>query len=405
MNCGINRRSKYLYAVIILFLIGQSVYPQTDIVTLTRVKDFINAGLTHIILSNYSIQKDSAGKNWKEIDTVLQKNALSNPVYYSALHKLLEGKFDSVTKKFSSKFDLVDVASYVNLDEKRAMQTLYDTAFSLLRAQYGNLFHASSKDSIYLLLINKATPKEEPLPSIKKDTVQSPMVKKTSEPSYIPWYARFQGFLFWLLVCVLISVGLFLYCLDQIRQLKIKLTDVEKAVTQIQEERDPLSSHSGPVTTVYTEFRSLVTSKIKELYDIIDHLNFRIITLEKERQETPSLIEEAAMVTDSVDDGEIFYMGVPSEGYFPFAARSLKKDALYKFILNGSHTKAQYEVINDGIPIGEVLKDLPKFFEPACIAENQPQGEIRVIITKAPGTAIFDGEKWAIQQKAIILFI
>jgi hypothetical protein len=48
---------------------------------------------------------------------------------------------------------------------------------------------------------------------------------------------------------------------------------------------------------------------------------------------------------------------------------------------------------------------MPRFLDPACISESEPQGEVRVIITKIPGIAQFDGEKWAIQQKASIVFI
>lgn len=405
MNRAINRGAKRFYIAIIFTLFGHFCYSQTDIVTVSRIKDFINAGLTHVILSNDSLHKDSAAKNWKDIDTVLQKNTLATPVYFSALQKLLSGKFDSVTKRFSSKFDLIDVARYSSLDEQKAMQTLYDTAFVLLRQQYGNLFPATTKDSIYLSLMEKSVPKKESPPLVKIDSLPKPVVKKSSQPAYVPWYARFQGFVFWLLACVLISVALFLYCLDQIRQLKLKLAESENAIAQLRDEKDPLSPHSGPVTTVYTEFRNLVTLKIKELYDIIDHLNLRIISLEKKRDEAPSLLEETTAVNEQKENGDIFYMGLPMEGYFPFSARSLKKDALYKFSLINNKTEAYYEVINDGIPISEVLKDLPKYLETACVAENEPQGEVRVVITKAPGTAIFDGEKWAIQQKAIILFI
>jgi hypothetical protein len=405
MNHVARKRSGYLYAAIIFFLLSQYSYAQSDVVTLSRIKDFINAELTYIILSNDSLQKDSGHKNWNEIATALRKNTVANPVYYAAMKKLLEGRFDSVAKKFSSKVDLIDVTKYTGLSEEKAMQVLYDTAFTLMTEQYGKQFAASIRDSIYTLLLNRAASRQNIQPLKNIDTVQKTKVKKSSEPVYVPWYARFQGFLFWLLACVLISVALFLYCLDQIRQLKIKLTEAEKVITQIREEKDPLAPHSGPVTTVYTEFRNLVTLKIKELYDIIDHLNLRLIAVEK-REKSPSLIEEAAVANDATEnDGDIFYMGLPLEGYFPFSSRALKKDALYKFSFINNKTEAQYEVINDGIPVSEVLKDIPKFLEPACVAENEPQGEVRVLITKAPGIAIFDGEKWAIEQKAIILFI
>lgn len=404
MKWVINRRSKHFFLAVI-FSLGQFCYAQTDVVTLSRAKDFINAGLTYIILSNDSIRKDSAGKNWLAVDTVLQKNTLANPLYYAAMRKLLEGRFDSVTKKFSSKLDSVDVSRYTSLDEQKALQSLYDTAFVLLRQKYGNFFSPASRDSVYLVLMSKAEPPKDTSLSEKVDTVPKPVEKKSSAPPYTPWYARFQGFVFWLLACVLISVALFLYCLDQIRQLKIKLEESDKTITQLREEADPLSPKSGPVTTVYTEFRNLVTLKIKELYDIIDHLNLRIISLEKEHQEPPSLLEEASNANELLANGDIFYMGVPQEGYFAFSARSLKKDGLYKFTLMNHKTEATFEVINDGMPILEALKEPAKFFEPACIIENDPQAEVRVVITKSPGIAVFDGEKWAIQQKASILFI
>jgi hypothetical protein len=398
-----NRGAKCFYISIIFILFSQVCYSQTDIVTLSRVKDFINAGLTHIIISSASISKDTVGKNL-EINAAFQRNTLENPVYFAAVKKLLEGKFDSVTKKFSERVDLIDINKYVHLDEQKAAQALYDTAFSLLRQQYPAILTLAVKDSVYLSLMEKGKSERKDSVSISKDTIQKTAINKSPATPHVPWYGRFQGFVFWLLACVFISVSLFLYCLDQIRQLKIKLGDAEKSIVHLQDEKET-GNQQGPVTTVYTEFRNLVTLKIKELYDIIDHLNLRIVALEKKNPPETTLIDTPTLLDDSVDNEEIFYMSTPLDGHFPFTARSLKKDALYKFTITNSKTEANYEVINDGLPIAEVLQDMPRFLDPACISESEPQGEVRVIITKIPGIAQFDGEKWAIQQKASIVFI
>ena len=89
--------SKVKYLVAVMGLCFHYGHAQTDIVTLYKIKDFINAGLTRTILSSDSLKKDSATQYLPGIDSVLKKNNPENPVYYAAMQKLLEGKFDSVT--------------------------------------------------------------------------------------------------------------------------------------------------------------------------------------------------------------------------------------------------------------------------------------------------------------------
>jgi hypothetical protein len=388
-------------ATLFCFYCGHT-YAQTDVVTLYKIKDFINAALTRVILSSDSLKKDSSAKYLPAIDSVLQKNTPENPVYFAAMQKLLEGKFDSVAKKFSSKVDGIDVRAYQQYNNEQAAKLIYDSAFSIMRHQY-NIFSPASKDSLYTVLMKPVKPVLE-TPAVVMDTTPKAAPQQALKPSDpIPWYARFQGFVFWLLACVLISVALFLYCLDQIRELKAKLADTEKHVVHLEEEKEHDSPRRGQVTTVYTEFRNLVTLKIKELYDIIDHLNQRIIHLETTH--LPASENEPGIAHDPKEIGQTFYMSAPGQGYFPFNARALKKDSLYRFVLNGADNEANFEVINDGIPLTEALTDLPKFFEPACTLENELIGEIRVIITKIPGRVRLDGEKWVIEQKASIIFI
>ena len=392
--------SKVKYLVAVMGLCFHYGHAQTDIVTLYKIKDFINAGLTRTILSSDSLKKDSATQYLPGIDSVLKKNNPENPVYYAAMQKLLEGKFDSVTKKFSSKVDQIDVRAYQQYNYEQAGKLIFDSAFALMRQHYSFVLPLTAKDSFFIALTKPQVISEA---AATQDTIVKAPPEQVSKPAeYVPWYGRFSGFVFWLLACVLISVALFLFCLDQIRQLKAKLADTEKQVVHLEEEKEPGVSQQGRVTTVYTEFRNLVTLKIKELYDIIDHLNQRIIHLETTHLPAP---ENDAITHESNEIGQTFYMSVPLSGYFPFSARALKKDSLYRFTINGADNEAHFEVINDGIPLTEALRDTSKFLEPACNLENDLAGEVRVVITKTPGKARLDGEKWVIGEKASIIFI
>jgi hypothetical protein len=392
--------SKVKYLVAVMALCFHYGHAQTDIVSLYKIKDFINAGLTRTILSSDSLKKDSTTQYLPGIDSVLKRNTPENPVYYAAMQKLLEGKFDSVTKKFSSKVDQIDVRAYQQYNYEQAGKLIYDSAFALMRQHYSFVLPLTAKDSFFTALTKPQLISEA---AAKQDTiVKAPPKQVSKPPGYVPWYGRFSGFVFWLLACVLISVALFLFCLDQIRQLKAKLADTEKQVVHLEEEKEPGVSQQGRVTTVYTEFRNLVTLKIKELYDIIDHLNQRIIHLETTHLPAP---DNDAIAHESNEIGQTFYMSVPLSGYFPFSARALKKDSLYRFIINGADNEAHFEVINDGIPLNEALRDASKFLEPACNLENDMSGEVRVVITKTPGKARLDGEKWVIEEKASIIFI
>jgi hypothetical protein len=393
---------KWLFFWVCFFLF-QSGYAQTDIVSLSKIKDFINAGLTHTILSNDSIRKNNGDKNWSEIDTVFQKNNLQSPFYFAAMQQFLHGKFDSVAKNFSARVDLIDIKQYQHLDEQKAMQSLYDTAFAILQKEFPFVLPSVSRDSLYQNLLVRANVQNRSRPQVE-DTIPDLTIKTLPATDYSPWYKNSGGLVFWLLTATLIFGGLFLYLFFKMRQLKMSL-EASENTTKAKEETPPEVAHQIPISEVYTEFKNLVTLKIKDLYDSIEHLNSRIATLEVEQPPPASLNEEAPLIDDSINNEEIFYMSVPLPGHFPFSSRSLKKDALYKFVLNGTNKEAHYEVINDGFPVGGALNDMPKFFEHACIVEDEPQGEVRVVITKDPGVALFDDGKWIIKQKATIVFI
>ena len=59
MNGRIKRRIKYLNFTGLFFLINLIGFAQTDILTLSRAKDFINAELTYIVISKDSLRTDS----------------------------------------------------------------------------------------------------------------------------------------------------------------------------------------------------------------------------------------------------------------------------------------------------------------------------------------------------------
>ena len=154
MKRGIYSGVKYLILATFFCFYGE-VYAQTDVVTLSKIKDFINAGLTRTILSSDSLKKDSSAKYFPGVDSVLKTNTPENPVYYAAMQKLLEGKFDSVTKKFSSKIDQIDIRAYKHYNNDQASKLIYDSAFALMRQQYPFVLPATAMDSLYTVLKNQ----------------------------------------------------------------------------------------------------------------------------------------------------------------------------------------------------------------------------------------------------------
>ena len=118
---------------------------------------------------------------------------------------------------------------------------------------------------------------------------------------------------------------------------------------------------------------------------------------------------------------------LPNEDSFAAARAALamlkkaKKDTLVFFLISGGgsamfdlpldpqisleDTMAFHEVLlGSGAPINEIVQLAESYIKSACDEENLPSYPVKNIITKKPGQAILEGDKWIIKSKALIRY-
>jgi hypothetical protein len=102
---------------------------------------------------------------------------------------------------------------------------------------------------------------------------------------------------------------------------------------------------------------------------------------------------------------DVFYMAGPVSNYFPNSAKSLTKDnTVYRFKLSANQQEAEYELHTQGAPIMEIVQLAESYIKAACDEENLPGNPVKNILTKRPGHAILEGDKWVIKRKALIRY-
>ena len=104
-------------------------------------------------------------------------------------------------------------------------------------------------------------------------------------------------------------------------------------------------------------------------------------------------------------DADVFYMAGPVNNYFPNSAKSFTKDnTVYRFKVSPNKQDAEFELHTSGAPINEIVQLAESYIKSACDEENLPSYPVKNIITKKPGQAILEGDKWIIKSKALIRY-
>ncbi len=164
--------------------------------------------------------------------------------------------------------------------------------------------------------------------------------------------------------------------------------------------------------------RILADSKVlMELKQAIGKLQHQVAQLESRKVKTVEPIRGkpvmaaaiSAASTGSASPGpasaEVFYMAGPVNNYFPNSAKSPTKDnTVYRFKLSANQQEAEYELHTLGAPIMEIVQLAESYIKAACDEENLPGNPVKNILTKRPGHAILEGDKWVIKRKALIRY-
>jgi hypothetical protein len=223
------------------------------------------------------------------------------------------------------------------------------------------------------------------------DVPSTPVLTSITEPMF-----TLQEWMPWLLLGLIVGLGIYVFWTNGNINSKIKgiQRKLDQKKTDSQWEKTKPQISSGEVE--YLINSSLSMRKVQEA---ISNLERNVEKLRPPRLDvTP--VTPALEPVDST-----FYMTGPTNNYFPSSARSNNREnTVYKFMLQPGGNEAKFELHTTGASINEIIKVVESYIKPACDEENLPSAGTRNIVTRTPGRAILENDKWIIKDKAVIRY-
>ncbi|GAA3944087.1 hypothetical protein GO495_22645 [Chitinophaga oryziterrae] len=202
----------------------------------------------------------------------------------------------------------------------------------------------------------------------------------------------------WLSLGLIVGMGMYVFrtngnIRDRLWKIQ-KHLDAQKANLQWEKAKYQAGINSAEVEHLINTSPTL--KKIQEEYASLKS------NMEKLQQPAPEVVP---VIPAEEPPGATFYMTGPTNNYFPSSARSNNREnTVYKFILQPGGNEARFELHTTGASISEIIKVVESYIKPACDEENLPSSGTRNIVTRTPGRAILENEKWIIKDKAIIRY-
>lgn len=212
----------------------------------------------------------------------------------------------------------------------------------------------------------------------------------------------FFSFNFWVILSTLLSLFFFILLFKLILNINKKLKVLEIKTNKNHVNIDSKVQQSVIENPQIRQRFNSLQNKIEQIEHKIDDL--KIIN------ETPNKIdlESSVAKTKRKEEDVVFYMATPSfENEFHIRSKSESfkpTQTLYKFYLDNSAEAALFEFHSDENGIYESIVAPQTYLEPVCDPQNAHNPKARNIITIEKGSAIKQGDKWIVKQKAKIKY-
>lgn len=364
---------------------------------LIAAKNYINCNLAYLVLEEYVKKYPKYQQDFDSIKPYLNVQEVEQAKSISDLEKLMEGKFALLFKRLSIPINSINISEYSSLSINEAASKLVNDAFNLLPTQYKYQYPALSNVT------------REPLISSVTDYLQQNKVSEAEKPQTlpvsnaneksirkipVPIIDQSDGFFslkyvsFWYLLPLLVSIGVMLFIFILVRK---ELQQANSYIKQLHWSRED-------------RYMSLDNEKNSDLFKSISEIKNALNELRQHNKQSQAVLD--ALPQQSTQKGEVFYMSGPADNYFPTTARSPKNEnTVYKFMVNATNTQeASFEPHTAGASINEIVNRRYTYIKPACLEENEPDREVKNIITLRRGQAILEGNKWIIKTKARIRY-
>jgi hypothetical protein len=397
-------RRLLILAMTVAFALTTSA--QVNVADLRKARDYVNAKVTYLMLSEYTKKDHSVQSKWEAVKPVLEANSIDNVLPYNMLSNALAKGFSNTNLKLSDRINRIEIESDTSGSSENATTSLIDGAFQILNKSYPDIYDVVQGNKASLAEdVKKLLPKE-----VKQKVVQNQLISQNNDlkgNEEEPGFFSLKYFNFWTLITLLIPIAAIAFVFFSVKtRLDRHREEINRLIETKGYQGTMTANFSSPTNRDFQQYKSAIDERIIQINKAIELINRDMnatylsnygVKAEQKNISTP--------LTEPKVHENVFYMSSPSYNYFPLTAKSTNKEnTLYKFITKGNKNEAEFEVINDGAPITQAASHASNYFEPACNAENFPNSNVSRIITTAPGKASFDGEKWIINNKAEIRY-
>lgn len=402
---------KYILIVIMACISIRVCYAQTDTNKLKKVRDFINNKVTYLMLQEY-MSNENGKKLQKSFDTIKSRldgiDKVESAISFSEMGKVLNA-FTKAKKKLSTPLSNINVNTFNGQSSEDIARTMLDTAFSILNmydSHYKGLKAANmeSLTGIITGFLNEGTEAAPPTPDPGQDAsiiTPDPGPSSGAKPES---FFSFSGFSFWALLPLLLCIAIFIWMMVKISDLNDRIDSRKEEIKAIKEKSPKDFFNTSAISKRDIENAVINSDALQKMAQDIEELKSYKRETKKETN-ISSNKDQQIRPKEIVSPVEIFYMAGPVGNYFPLEAKSLtRENTVYKFTVQGNNREALYEIHTLGAPINEILGIAESYIKPACDEENLPGVGTKNIITKQPGIAILEGDKWIIKTKAIIRY-
>ena len=373
---------------------------------LQKVKDYINNKITLLMLGELVKSEPQFKTKFSPVRSELSLINPESALGIKELEGLLNKDFKKTFDSLSQSIDKISLEKYNDASGENIANGIYEEAYSVLVNQY-----AKRVKSLPSLRETKKAAITSPAIAYLNDHIppQPPIQKKSAVPGdsltiHTTTQAGFfntQQFNFWTLLPLLLSLAALLISFLIYKRISSRQT-IASNVPLI-----PVASSKSNVVENYDLEKALselwkirgLELEIKELREMIPRTKQPVAAENRTATVTTTPAQNIS------PQAETFYMVSPANNYFLLSAKSTtRENTVYKFTTKENPQEASFEVHTTGASINDILSMLDNYIKPACEEENIPNFPVRNIITKHPGIAKLEGDKWIIQTKAVIRY-
>lgn len=166
------------------------------------------------------------------------------------------------------------------------------------------------------------------------------------------------------------------------------------------EETDPNKGLIDEIRILSKRIKKLET-EVEMLKNIIQQEHIYKTSESEEQQENPT--KKDVEDTPKRMEQTTIYLSAPTpEGVFNDFAEEIQIGKSIYVLITDNNKSGSFSVIESKDSIATAIISTTQFLKPACKIVSSTNGIPNHIVTLEKGTATFDGEKWKVEQKAVI---